>query len=142
MNNNSGADIDFGGYYSYTYENKKGIWRNVPMQFIVFAEETMLQQGNTHYYNAEMFRRNVVSYLAVNHGIVQSATPFTVPAFLNTLQISMKTDIVVYPVGTKSVSVSLNIIIPKSCSLEKIIWWHVKKTINGCYRMVTMLGLI
>lgn len=78
------------------------------MQLIVFAEETMLQQGNTHYYNAEMFRRNVVSYLAVNHGIVQSATPFIAPAFLDTLQISMKTDIVVYSVGTKSVSVSLN----------------------------------
>ena len=56
----------------------------------------------------EMFRRKVVNYSAVNHGRVQPATPFTAPAFLDTLQISMKTDIVVYSVGTKSVSVSLN----------------------------------
>lgn len=56
LDNNSGADIDLGGYYSYTYEDEKGIWRDVPMQLIVFAEEIMLQQGSTYYYNAELFR--------------------------------------------------------------------------------------
>ena len=55
-----------------------------------------------------MFRRKVVSYLAVKHGKNQPATPFTAPAFLDTLQISIKTDRTVYPAGTKSVSVSLN----------------------------------
>ena len=55
-----------------------------------------------------MFRRKVVSYLAVNHGKNQPATPFTAPAFLDTLQISIKTDRTVYPAGTKNVSVSLN----------------------------------
>ena len=56
LHNNSGTDIGFGGYYSYTYEDEKGIWRDVPMQLIVFAEEIMLQQGSTYYYNAELFR--------------------------------------------------------------------------------------
>ena len=55
-----------------------------------------------------MFRRKVVSYLAVNHGKNQPATPFTAPAFLDTLQISMKTDKAFYPIDTKSVSMSLN----------------------------------
>ena len=63
---------------------------------------------NNSLYFQEMFRRKVVSYSAVNHGRTQSATPFTAPAFLDTLQISMKTDRAVYPVGTKSVSVGLN----------------------------------
>ena len=55
-----------------------------------------------------MFRRKVVSYSAINHGRIQSATPFTAPAFLDTLQISMKTDKAFYPIDTKSVSMSLN----------------------------------
>ena len=63
---------------------------------------------NNSLYFQEMFRRKVVSYSAINHGGIQSATPFTAPAFLDTLQISMKTDSAVYPVGTKSVSVDLN----------------------------------
>lgn len=36
LHNNSGTDIGFGGYYSYTYEDEKGIWRDVPMQLVVF----------------------------------------------------------------------------------------------------------
>jgi TonB family protein len=56
LHNNSGTDIGLGGYYSYTYEDEKGIWRDAPMQLIVFAEEIMLQQGSTYYYNAELFR--------------------------------------------------------------------------------------
>ena len=56
LHNNSGTDISFGGFYSYTYEDEKGTWREVPMQLVVFAEEIMLQQGNTYYYNADLFR--------------------------------------------------------------------------------------
>lgn len=56
LHNNSGTDISFGGYYSYTYENEKGIWRDVPMQLVVFDVETVLFQGNIYYYNAELFR--------------------------------------------------------------------------------------
>lgn len=62
LDNNSGADIGLGGYYSYTYEDEKGIWRDVPMQLIVFAEEIMLQQGSTYYYNAELFRHTPGRY--------------------------------------------------------------------------------
>lgn len=39
LHNNSGTDISFGGYYSYTYEDEKGIWRDVPMQLVVFDVE-------------------------------------------------------------------------------------------------------
>ncbi len=67
----------------------------------------VLLMNNSQYFQ-EMFRRKVISYSAVDYGRVQSETPFIVPAFLDTLQISMKTDRTVYPVGTKSVSVSLN----------------------------------
>ena len=56
--NNSGADIGFGGYYSYTYEDEKGIWRDVPMQLVVFDVETVLFQGDTHYYNADLVSMN------------------------------------------------------------------------------------
>ena len=63
--------------------------------------------NNSHHFQ-EMFRRKVVNYSAVNHGRVQPATPFTAPAFLDTLQISMKTDKAFYPIDTKSVSMSLN----------------------------------
>ena len=56
LHNNSGTDIGFGGYYSYTYEDEKGIWRDVPMQLVVFDEEIILWQGNKYYYNAELFR--------------------------------------------------------------------------------------
>ncbi len=62
LHNNSGTDISFGGYYSYTYEDEKGMWRDVPMQLIVFAEEIMLQQGSTYYYNAELFRHTLGRY--------------------------------------------------------------------------------
>ena len=42
LHNNSGTDIGFGGYYSYTYEDEKGIWRDVPMQLVEFDEEIIL----------------------------------------------------------------------------------------------------
>lgn len=48
LHNNSGTDIGFGGYYSYTYEDEKGIWRDVPMQLVVFDEEIILWQGNKY----------------------------------------------------------------------------------------------
>ena len=57
LHNNSGINISFGGYYSYTYEDEKGIWRDVPMQLVVFDVEIILVQGNKFYYNAELFRR-------------------------------------------------------------------------------------
>lgn len=62
LHNNSGTDIGFGGYYRYTYEDERGIWRDVPMQLIVFAEEIILWQGNKYYYNAELFRHTPGRY--------------------------------------------------------------------------------
>lgn len=56
LHNNSGTDISFGGYYNYTYEDEKGTWREAPMQLVAFDVETVLFQGNTHYYNAYLFR--------------------------------------------------------------------------------------
>lgn len=60
--NNSGTDIGFGGYYRYTYEDEKGIWRDVPMQLVVFDVESILWQGNKYYYNAELFRHTPGRY--------------------------------------------------------------------------------
>ena len=60
--NNSGTDIGFGGYYSYTYEDEKGIWRDVPMQLVVFDVEYVLMQGNKDYYNAQLFRHTPGRY--------------------------------------------------------------------------------
>ena len=62
LHNNSGTDIGFGGYYSYTYEDEKGIWKDVPMQLVVFDEEIILWQGNKYYYNAELFRHTPGRY--------------------------------------------------------------------------------
>ena len=62
LHNNSGTDIGFGGYYSYTYEDEKGIWRDIPMQLVVFDEEIILWQGNKYYYNAELFRHTPGRY--------------------------------------------------------------------------------
>ena len=62
LHNNSGTDIGFGGYYSYTYEDEKGLWRDVPMQLVVFDEEIMLGQGNKYYYNAKLFRHTPGRY--------------------------------------------------------------------------------
>lgn len=62
LHNNSGTDIGFGGYYNYTYEDEKGIWRDVPMQLVVFDEEIILWQGNKYYYNADLFRHTPGRY--------------------------------------------------------------------------------
>ena len=47
LHNNSGTDISFGGYYSYTYEDEKGIRRDDHMQLDVFEEEIILWKGST-----------------------------------------------------------------------------------------------
>lgn len=56
LHNNSGTDIGFGGYYHYTYEDEKGMWREVPMQLVVFDQEFVVWQGNKYDYRAELFR--------------------------------------------------------------------------------------
>lgn len=56
LHNNSDTHIGVGGSYSYTYEDEKGIWRDVPMQLVVFMEEIIVWNGNKMYINAELFR--------------------------------------------------------------------------------------
>ena len=54
MHNNSGTHIGMGGNYSYTYEDEKGIWRDVPMQLIVFMEKIIVWNGSKRFINAEL----------------------------------------------------------------------------------------
>lgn len=59
LHNNNDSDINIcTGTYSYTYEDKEGVWRDVPIMppLIVFEEELILFRGNNLYINAELFR--------------------------------------------------------------------------------------
>lgn len=55
----------------------------------------------------EMFKREVISYSAVNHGKIQKPTHFIPAASLDTLQITMKTEKPAYPAGTENIKVIL-----------------------------------
>ena len=56
LHNNSNADIGVGRGYSYTYEDKKGVWRNVPMQLVVFEEEIVIRKGDRYDVDARLFQ--------------------------------------------------------------------------------------
>lgn len=62
--------------------------------------------NNTPHFQ-EMFRRKVVSYSAVSHGAIRYNVPFTRSASSDTLHVTMRTELPVYPVGTEVVSVEL-----------------------------------
>lgn len=62
--------------------------------------------NNTPHFQ-EMFRRKVVSYSAVSHGEIQYNVLFTQSASSDTLHVTMRTELPVYPVGTEVVSVEL-----------------------------------
>lgn len=62
LTNNSFDTIFFGGYYSYTYEDEQGIWRDVPMELVVFDVEYGLFQGNKNYYQAQLFKHTPGRY--------------------------------------------------------------------------------
>ena len=49
----------------------------------------------------------MLNYSAINYGAVRKPSPFTQRAYTDTLQISMKTEKPVYPIGTESVNVIL-----------------------------------
>lgn len=55
----------------------------------------------------KLFRKEMLNYSAINYGAVRTPSPFTPKAYADTLQISMKTEKPVYPVGTESVNVIL-----------------------------------
>lgn len=55
----------------------------------------------------KLFRKEMLNYSAINYGAVRKPSPFTQRAYTDTLQISMKTEKPVYPIGTESVNVIL-----------------------------------
>lgn len=55
----------------------------------------------------KLFRKEMLNYSAINYGAVRTPSPFTQKAYVDTLQISMKTEKPIYPVGTESVNVIL-----------------------------------
>ena len=55
----------------------------------------------------KLFRKEMLNYSAINYGVVRTPSPFTQRAYTDTLQISMKTEKPIYPVGTESVNVIL-----------------------------------
>jgi len=55
----------------------------------------------------KLFRKEILNYSAISYGAVRPPSPFTQKAYADTLQISMKTEKPIYPVGTESVNVIL-----------------------------------
>lgn len=55
----------------------------------------------------ELFRKEMLNYSAINYGAVREPSPVTQRAYTDTLQISMKTEKPIYPIGTESVNVIL-----------------------------------
>ncbi len=55
----------------------------------------------------KLFRKEMLNYSAINYGVVREPSPVTQRAYTDTLQISMKTEKPVYPIGTESVNVIL-----------------------------------
>ena len=90
----------------YNMKNRDTIAQNIT-DFGSYGDTIEVSLINNSFYFQEMFRRKVVSYSAVSHGKIQQPRLFTSSAYSDTLQISMKTEKLVYPVGVKSVSVNL-----------------------------------
>ena len=90
----------------YNMKNRDTIAQNIT-DFGSYGDTIEVSLINNSSYFQEMFRRKVVSYSAVSHGKIQQPELFTSSAYSDTLQISMKTEKSVYPVGVKSVSVNL-----------------------------------
>lgn len=55
----------------------------------------------------KLFRKEILNYSTINYGTVRTPSPFTQKAYTDTLQISMKTEKPIYPIGTESVNVIL-----------------------------------
>lgn len=55
----------------------------------------------------KLFRKEILNYSAISYGAVRTPSPFTQKAYADTLQISMKTEKPIYPIGTESVNVIL-----------------------------------
>jgi hypothetical protein len=55
----------------------------------------------------KLFRKEILNYSAISYGAIRTPSPFTQKAYADTLQISMKTEKPIYPIGTESVNVIL-----------------------------------
>ena len=62
LSNHSDANIEYGGYYQYTYEDEDGIWRDVPMHLVVFDVSYDLFQEQEKNYNAILFKNTPGRY--------------------------------------------------------------------------------
>lgn len=92
----------------YWNSNKNRITaENIYMTYTQDGDTIFVELINNAPRFREMFKREVVSYSAINHGAIQQPEPFLHPALLDTLQISMKTEKAVYPAGTRKVEVTL-----------------------------------
>mgnify|MGYP000680061857 CR=1 FL=1 len=68
----------------------------------------------------ELFRKEMLNYSAINYGAVREPSPVTQRAYTDTLQISMKTEKPVYPIGTESVECNTN---QQELEPTKLILW-------------------
>lgn len=101
---------------------------NISTTWIVHDDGDTIFVGlmnNTPRYQ-EMFRRKVVSYSAVSHGMVVENVVFDKPSFSDTLQVTMQTEKAVYPVGTETITVQLTNENPKSLFFGED-YWIVRK---------------
>lgn len=96
--------------------------------------------NNTPHFQ-EMFRRKVVSYSAVSHGAIRYNVPFTRSASSDTLHVTMRTELPVYPVGTEVVSVELTNNNPRTLFLEKNTMSCAKREIAGYFSMMVVCGM-
>lgn len=62
LSNHSDTNIEYGGYYQYTYEDEDGIWRDVPMHLVVFDVSYVLFQEQEKNYNAILFKNTPGRY--------------------------------------------------------------------------------
>lgn len=64
-----------------------------------------LINNSIHY--QELFRKEMLNYSAINYGTVRTPSPIIYKTYTDTLQIEMKTEKSVYPIGTESINVIL-----------------------------------
>lgn len=56
LSNHSDANIEYGEFYQYTYNDENGVWRNVPMHLVAFDVSYILFQEEETNYNAILFK--------------------------------------------------------------------------------------
>lgn len=62
LSNHSDANIEYGEFYQYTYNDENGVWRNVPMHLVAFDVSYILFQEEETNYNAILFKHTPGRY--------------------------------------------------------------------------------